>query len=142
MLGLFFSVAAGALMSIQGVFNTRLKENIGINETNLIVQGTAFSVALLIFIICGNGNLKNIAHVNKLFLFGGVIGVIITFTVIKGIEAMGATYAISTILVAQLIMAAIIDKYGLFYAEKVKFCTNEIIGVIAMVIGIIIFKLK
>ena len=53
---------------------------------------------------------------------------------------LGPTYAISIILVAQLIAAALIDLFGLFDSEKIGFGFTKIIGVIVMIIGIIIFK--
>lgn len=142
MLGLLFSILAGALMSLQGVFNSRLTEKIGINESNLVVQGTGFLFSLIIFLIWGSGNFKNIFIVNKTYLLGGIIGVAIIFSVIKGISALGATYAISAILVAQLISAAAIDGFGLFGTQKISFGINKIIGVIVMVVGIVIFKIK
>lgn len=39
MIGVFCSVIAGAVMSLQGVINTRLTERIGIFEANVFVQG-------------------------------------------------------------------------------------------------------
>ena len=142
MLGLFFSILAGAMMSIQGVFNSRVTEKVGINETNIIVQGTAFVAALIAFFIWGKGNLKNIGSVNKLYLLGGIIGVVITFSVIKGISSLGTTVAVSSILIAQLLTAAMIDFFGLFGAQHQKFGLNEIIGLAIMIAGIVIFKLK
>lgn len=142
MLGLLFSILAGALMSIQGVFNSRLTEKIGINESNLVVQGTGFILSIIIFFILGNGSLKKIGEVNKTYLLGGVIGVAIIYSVIKGISTLGATYAISAILIAQLIVAAAIDGFGLFGAQKITFGINKFIGVIVMIVGIIIFKIK
>lgn len=89
-----------------------------------------------------DGNIKNLKEVNKLYLLGGAIGVVITFTVMKGIQLLGATYAISTILVSQLTAAALIDFLGLFDTNKVPFGANKILGVIIMIVGIIIFKWK
>lgn len=140
MIGIIFSVVAGIAMSFQGVFNTRLSGKIGLWETNLIVQGSAFIITLIITLIWGNGSLKEIKSANKLYLLGGVLGVVIIFTVMQGIKSLGPTYSISSILVAQLVTAAIIDAFGLFDTEKIAFGTNEIIGVIVMIAGIIIFK--
>jgi transporter family-2 protein len=142
MLGLIFSILAGALMSIQGVINTRVTEKIGVNETNVIVQGTGLIVAIIIYLIWGNGNFKNIASVNKFYLLGGFIGACIIFLVIKGIDSLGASYAISAILISQLIVASTIDGFGILGAEQARFGMNKIIGVIAMIIGIVIFKIK
>ncbi|WP_315117127.1 DMT family transporter [uncultured Clostridium sp.] len=142
MLGIILSIVAGVCMSFQGVFNTRLGDKIGLWETNLVVQGIGFVLTLLLVFIIGNGNIKNVKDVNKIYLLGGVLGVIIIYTVMRGIKSLGPTYSISTILVAQLTAAAIIDAFGLFGSEQMKFGMTKIIGVIVMVIGIIIFKWK
>ncbi|MDP4088624.1 MAG: DMT family transporter [Bacillota bacterium] len=142
MTGLVFAAIAGVAMSLQGVFNTRLGARIGCWQTNLIVQGSAFLITLVVVLFVRDGNLKNLKDVNKLYFLGGALGVIIIFTVMKGIEFLGATYAISTILVAQLTAAALIDAIGLFDTVQVKFGITKVFGVIVMVIGIIIFKWK
>lgn len=129
-------------MTFQGVFNTKLSNKIGLWETNTWVQGSAFIITLIVSLIFGNGNIKNILNVNKLYLTGGILGAIIIFTVMRGISDLGATYAISTILVAQLLSAAIIDAFGMFDSKKIAFGTNEYIGVALMIAGIIVFKLK
>ncbi|MDT8718677.1 DMT family transporter [Clostridium sp. 19966] len=142
MIGLLLAIIAGVSMSLQGVFNTRLYLKIGCWQTNLIVQGTAFIFTLIIFLFVRDGNIRAIRDVNKLYLSGGLIGVIITFTVMKSIHQLGTTYAILTILLAQLLSAALIDAFGLFDSTKITFSTSKILGVILMLIGIILFKRK
>ena len=129
-------------MSIQGVFNTRVSEKIGLWETNVFVQGTGLILTLIILLIAGNGHFKAIKEVNKLYLLGGVLGAIIIFSVMQGITNMGPTYSIATILVAQLLAAGIIDSFGMFGAEQIKFTLSKFIGVGIMIVGIIIFKWK
>ena len=142
MIGFLFSIIAGISMSIQGVFNTRLSEKIGTWQTNVFVQGTAFILALFILIIFKGGDFSNIKHVNKLYLTGGVFAVIITFTVMQGIKMIGITTAVSTILVAQIVAAALIDCSGICGSNSVRFDITKLIGLITMILGIIIFKYK
>ncbi|MNI30972.1 hypothetical protein D3C73_848360 [compost metagenome] len=59
-----------------------------------------------------------------------------------GIKSLGTTCSIAIILVAQLTAAALIDAFGLFDTDKITFGVNEIIGIILMIIGIVIFKWK
>ncbi len=129
-------------MSIQGVFNTRVSEKIGLWETNVLVQGTALIFTLVILLIAGNGNFRNIKEVNKFYLLGGILSAIIIFAVMKGITSLGPTYSIATILVAQLIAAGIIDAFGIFDAEQIKFAFSKFIGLGVMIVGILIFKWK
>lgn len=141
-MGIIFSIIAGICMSIQGVFNTRLSEKIGDWETSAIVQGSGLIVTLLILLFFGNGHFSNIKQVNKLYLSGGIFGVIIVFTVMKGISALGSGYAIGIILISQLIVAAVIDILGLFGTSKINFHYTQVIGIILMIIGVIVFKYK
>ncbi len=129
-------------MSLQGVFNTRVSEKIGLWETNVLVQGTGLILTLIILLIAGNGNFKAIKEVNKLYLLGGVLGAIIIFSVMQGISNMGPTYSIATILVAQLLAAGIIDSFGMFGADQIKFTLSKFIGIGIMIVGILVFKWK
>ena len=141
MLGWIMSIIAGAVMSIQGVFNTRLSDKTGLFESNVIVQGTAFLAALLIWWLFGKGDIKAATEVNKLYLTGGILGTVITVTVMLGMKNLSPAYAVSIILVSQLLTAGAIDLFGLFGTEKIVFGVRKIIGVITMIAGMLLFKL-
>ena len=140
LMGFLFSIIAGAAMSIQGVMNTRLSDKIGLYESNVFVQGTAFLFSLIALFILGKGNFKDITQVNKIYLLGGLIGLIITITVMLGVGKLSPTIAISTILISQLIVAAIIDAFGLMGSEKVAFTWTKYLGIGLMIVGVLIFK--
>ena len=142
MFGFIIAIISGIAMSVQGVFNTKLSDKIGTWETNTIVQGSALVLTLIILFFFGNGNFKVIKSANKLYLLGGVLGVVITFTVILSIKSLGTTVGIGTILIAQLLAAALIDAFGLFGSEKVPFSFHEILGIVIMIAGIVLFKWK
>ncbi len=142
MLGFIMSAIAGAAMSIQGVFNTRLSEKIGLYESNAFVQGTAFVLSIIAVFIIGKGNFREIANAPKYCLLGGVLGLVITITVMLGISKLNPTLATSTILIAQLLVAAIIDAFGLFGAEKLSFGLYKYIGIAMMIGGVVLFKIK
>ena len=142
MWGFIFSAIAGAAMSVQGVMNTRLSDKIGIYEANAFVQGTAFVLSVLAVWIFGKGDFKEIGAVNKWYLLGGVLGLVITITVMLGIGKLSPTVAISTILITQLLVAAIIDAFGLMGSEQVVFGWNKFAGLAVMIGGVLLFKFK
>lgn len=127
-------------MSIQGVMNTRLSDKIGLYESNVIVQGLAFVLSLIALWILGKGNFREIYNVNKFYLLGGAIGLIITITVMLGIGKLSPTVAISVILIAQLLVAALIDAFGWMDSEKVAFGWNKFAGIALMIGGVLLFK--
>lgn len=142
MIGLIFSIIAGAAMSVHGVWNTRLQDKIGSFEATAFVQGTGFLFALAVMLVFGSGSFRHIGEVNKLYLLGGLLGIVITFTVMQGIGALGTTYAVSAILVSQLLSAALIDAFGLFGSEKTEFGFMKLLGLGLMIGGMTVFKMK
>ncbi|NLE25694.1 MAG: DMT family transporter [Clostridiaceae bacterium] len=141
MVGILFALLAGLLMSVQGVFNTRVMDSSNMWATNSWVQFTAFAASIIVWFFAGRENLFSVFNVdNKLYLFGGVIGAFITFTVIKSISGLGPAYATMLILLAQLVVSCLIEAFGFFGTEKVCFDWSKLIGVALMIAGIIIFK--
>ena len=90
----------------------------------------------------GNGNFKAIADVNKLYLLGGAIGIVITITVMLGIKDLSPTASISIILISQLVVAAIIDRFGLFGTQQADFHWTKYVGLAMMIGGVILFKIN
>lgn len=141
-MGYIFAVIAGISMSIQGVMNTRLSEKTGLFLSNAYVQGTAFILSLIVLIFANNSNFKGFGEVNKFYLLGGVFGIIITITVMLSVKGTSPAIAVSTILVSQLVCAALIDALGLMETQKVAFEWNKYIGAALMIGGVLLFKMK
>lgn len=141
MTGILFALLAGLLMSIQGVFNTRVMDSSNMWATNSWVHFSAFAASISIWFFTGRESLLSVFNEsNKLYLFGGVIGAFITFTVIKGISSLGPIYATMLILLAQLIASCLIESFGIFGTERICFEWSKLIGVALMIAGIVVFK--
>ena len=131
-------------MSIQGVFNTEVTKQSGIWTASGFVQFTALLVCVLAWFVTGRqGSVAAIFSVDKKYmLLGGAMGAFITYTVIKGVELLGPAKAIMFIVVTQLIVAYLIELFGLFGQEKVPFDFSKLIGMGLMIGGILVFKWK
>lgn len=140
--GIVLSIIAGMAMSVQGVMNTRLGEGIGNMEANAFVQGTAFALAMLALLFYRQGSFAQLGSVSKLYWLGGALGLVITITVMLGIKSLGTTLAISVILISQLLVAALIDAFGLMGSEKVAFDWTKYCGLALMLGGVLLFKAK
>jgi len=138
--GIIFSIIAGMSMSVQGVMNTRLGERIGNIEANAFVQAGAALLSLAVLLFYRQGSFSELTQVNKLYWLGGVLAVVITLTVMLGIKSLGATVAVSVILISQLSIAALIDAFGLMGSEKIAFDYTKIIGLALMIGGTVVFR--
>ena len=145
MWGFLIAMISGALMSVQGVFNTGVTKESGTWITNCFVQLTGFLVclALYLFLEMGKIPVDSLFKVErKYMLLGGVIGAFITFTVIKSMSMLGPAKAVLAIVITQVFVAYLIELFGLFGVEKVPFSWSKLTGMVISVIGLFVFKAK
>ncbi|MBB5264544.1 transporter family-2 protein [Catenibacillus scindens] len=143
MMGIIIALISGALMSIQGVFNTEVTKQTSIWVSNSWVQFSALVVCLVAWFIKGRDSFGKLLQVDhKYLLLGGVIGAFITLTVIMSMDALGPAKAALLIVVSQLAVAYVIELFGLFGMEKTDFSWSKLIGLGIAVAGIVIFKWK
>ena len=141
MIGFLIALISGALMSVQGVFNTKVTDSSSMWAANVFVQFTAFLVCLLAWIFTDRTSFRNVIAVEpKYFLLGGVMGAFITLTVIKSMNALGPAKAVMLIVISQLIIAYLIELFGMFGVEKQPFSWRKIIGALVAIAGFVLFK--
>ena len=143
MIGFLIALLSGALMSVQGVFNTQVTKTTGMWVSNGWVQFSAFLVCAVAWLIAGRDEIRTIAEVEpKYMLLGGAIGAFITYTVIRSMDALGPAKAVMLIVIAQLAVAYIIELFGWFGVEKQPWEWRKAVGMAVAIVGIIIFKWK
>lgn len=142
MLGIIYSLAAGVLLGIQNVLNAKVGEKIGLWQTTTIVHILGLIVSIVMLVLMKGGSFQKINEVNKIYLIGGAFGALIVFCVMNATTMLGPAYAVAILLVSQLLMALIIDSFGMFGVEKIPFTLSKLIGIVMMIGGIIIFKFK
>ena len=142
MLAVITAIVSGALMSIQGVFNEGVTKQTSVWVSASFVQLTALLFCLAAWLFTGReGNFSSLFKIdNKYMLLGGIIGALITYTVIKSMAGLGPAQAVMIIVTAQLLVAYLIELFGMFGVEKVDFQWQKLIGVIISIGGILLFK--
>ncbi|MBQ2258240.1 MAG: DMT family transporter [Lachnospiraceae bacterium] len=141
MIGFFIALLSGALMSVQGVFNTKVTENSSMWAANVFVQFTAFIVCFVAWLFTDRTSFREVLAVEpKYFLFGGVIGAFITLTVIKSMDSLGPAKAVMLIVISQIIVAYIIELFGMFGVEKQPFSWRKVLGALVAIVGVVLFK--
>ena len=143
MVGIFIALLSGALMSVQGVFNTGVTKSTSMWVSASWVQFSALAICLVGWFFTDRESFAGILQVQpKYMLLGGVIGAFITYTVIKSMEALGPAQAVMLIVICQLAVAYLIELFGLFGVDKQPFAWRRVIGMAICIGGIILFKWK
>lgn len=141
MIGILIAIISGALMSVQGVFNTDVTKNTSIWVANSWVQFTALAVCLTAWGISDRSSFATLFKMQpKYVLLGGVIGAFITWTVVRSMDMLGPAQAVLFIVVAQMICAWVIELLGLFGTEKTEWSVQKLIGMLVAIGGVILFQ--
>ena len=141
MWGVLAALLSGALMSIQGVFNTQVTKQTSLWVSTGWVQFSAFLVCILAWLFTGRQSIGALWQIeNRYTLLGGVIGAFITITVIQSMGTLGPARAAMLIVISQLVIAWVIELFGMFGMEKQPFEWRKLLGMVVAIAGIILFK--
>ena len=141
MWGFIIALLSGALMSIQGVFNTEVTKQTSIWVSAGFVQLTAFATCVVMWLFTGRQEVSGLWQVQPWYMLtGGVMGALITYTVIRSMTSLGPAKAALLIVITQIIVAYGIEVFGLFGVEKVGFEWKKALGAAVAIMGIVIFR--
>lgn len=141
MKGICYALLGGAFITLQGVANARISQDIGTWQATTITQFTGFVMAFLILLFVRDGQKHGFRKVKPLYLFGGAMAAIIIFSEVTAIQKIGVTFTISALLIAQLCLTFVVDIKGWFGVTKQKMKLPQFIGIAMMISGVVILKL-
>ena len=142
MFGVIAALVSGALMSMQGVFNTDVTKQTSIWVSASFVQFTALLVCVVAWLVCDRTSFRGLFEISdKYVLLGGVIGAFITATVIWSMNGLGPAKAAMLIVISQLTVAWGIELAGIFGMEKQPFSMRKLLGLLIAASGVITFEL-
>ena len=140
LIGLLFAIFAGILVGLQNIFNTRVNDHAGTWSTTALVLGLGFLASMTLGVVFEGTELFVLKNMETWFWFSGLIGVGVVVCLVQGTRLLGPTFAISIVLTSQLGSALMWDSLGLFGLEKIPFTSQQLIGVLVIIGGVIVFK--
>lgn len=141
MMGFVIALVSGALMSIQGVFNTEVTKQTSIWVSAGWVQLTAFGACLAMWLFTGRGQIGGLWQVEpKYMLTGGILGALITYTVIKSVGSLGPAQSALLIGGCPRFLWPMGLKYLTVRHRADRFEWRKLLGAAVAILGIIIFE--
>ena len=143
LLFLVLAAIAGLTMALQGSLNSVLGKKIGIFEASFIVHFTAAIILIIILILnISKGNIQAWKEAPWYLYLGGILGVIISYTVIVSIPELGVAVTTTAIVTTQVSTACVLDHLGAFGLDKIPFTWIKFIGIILLAIGVRLMLIK
>lgn len=140
-IGIVLAITAGALVSLQTIFNSKVNEQTGSWSTTTLVLGMGFIASLVMGLLLEGNGMFRLRHMEAWYWISGAIGVGVVICLVQSIKRLGPTYGISIVLTSQLGCALLFDSLGWLGLEKVEFSLTKLLGVMVIVAGILVFKL-
>ena len=131
------AVSAGIAGSVQVALMSRLGERIG------VLQALAFSTLLtaalaavgLLVVRRSLAGYERALHQPWWMLLGGVMGLLIVFTVTYAGPRIGVAATVGILIAGQLVMGAAIDRWGLFGSERIALHWPRLLGILLLAVG-------
>ena len=131
------AVAAGLAGSIQVALMSRLGERVGVLEALAFSAAltAVLSVAILALAHRSLGGFERAVHQPWWMLMGGVMGLLIVFTVTYAGPRIGVAATVGILIAGQLVMGAAIDRFGLFGSQRIPLHWPRLVGIALLAAG-------
>ena len=131
------AILAGLAGSVQVAVMGRFGGEIGVVEAltfSTAVQ-LVLSLAILLVARTGVGGLGGAFRTPGWMWLGGLMGLTVVFSITFAQPRIGATATIGILIAGQLVMGALIDRYGWFGVDQISLSPARLIGIAFLGIG-------
>ena len=131
------TVLAGLAGSVQVAVMGRFGERIGVLEALAFATAVqlVLSFGILLVARAGIGGFGDAFRAPVWMWLGGVMGLTVVFTITFAQPRIGATATIGILIAGQLVMGALIDRFGLFGVEQIAISPPRAVGIVLLGIG-------
>ncbi|MDW8570305.1 DMT family transporter [Staphylococcus shinii] len=132
---------------IQTAINSALGQQLHSSIMASLISFTVGTIVLFILTLIFNKSLKVTTFNSKegklkpIYFIGGILGVIFVTTNIILMPHLGAALTTIIVMLGQMLMGVIIDHFGLLGTNVNKITPRKVLGIIAIMIGIILLRL-
>ena len=136
-LAIALAIVGGLAGSIQVAVMGRFGGRVGVFEA--LAFSTAIQLVLAVAVVLAvRGGLGGLHHVTKTPLWmwaGGLMGFTVVTAITFAQPRIGATAVIGILIAGQLVMGAVIDRFGLFGVEQIAISPARALGIVLLGIG-------
>jgi transporter family-2 protein len=131
------AILAGLAGSVQVAVMGRFGDRIGVVEALFFATCVQLLLSLVILLVArrGTGRLGDAFDAPSWMWLGGVMGLTVVFTITFAQPRIGATATIGILIAGQLVMGAVIDRFGLFGVEQIAISWPRALGIGLLGVG-------
>jgi transporter family-2 protein len=137
-LAVALAVLGGLAGSVQVAVMGRFGGRVGVMEALAFSTAIQLLVSVLVLLAIrggGIGGLRHVASTPAWMWIGGLMGFTVVTSITFAQPRIGATAVIGILIAGQLVMGALIDRFGLFGVEQIAISPARAAGIVLLGIG-------
>jgi transporter family-2 protein len=134
-LAVALAVLGGICGSVQVAVMGRFGGRVGILEALAFSTGIQLAVSLLVLVTARGGGIGGLRHVGSTpawMWIGGLMGFTVVTSITFAQPRIGATAVIGILIAGQLVMGALIDRFGLFGVDQIAISPARAAGILLL----------
>jgi bacterial/archaeal transporter family-2 protein len=136
LLAVFATVAVGALVAFQPPVNSELGKRTSVVAAAFIsTLIAAIALAVLAVALGEAGHVRDIRHIPLGYLTGGLLGAALISVSLVTVRTLGAGGVVAATLCGQLVVSAILDRFGVLGLDRVGLTPTRLLGFALLVRG-------
>ncbi len=113
-LTVFIGLLGGIAVGVQGPIANAMSQRVGSATSSFVVHISGAILSALLLLARGGESIQNWRSLSWYMLGSGAFGLILYLTITHTLPRLGATTAVTLIIVGQLLMGMLIDQFGWF----------------------------
>jgi transporter family-2 protein len=130
------TVAVGALIALQPPVNSELGKRTTILAAAFISTAiSAVVMGLIVFAAGEFGHVRRVPHIPVVYLTGGLLGAALVSVSLITVRTLGAGGVVAATVTGQLVVSAMLDRYGVLGLERLGLTPLRIAGFTLLLAG-------
>jgi bacterial/archaeal transporter family-2 protein len=135
-LAVLATLAVGGLIALQPPVNSELGKRTSVVAAAFISTAVSALVLLVIALFLGDvHHVRKIPHVPAIYLTGGLMGAALVSVSLVTVRTLGASGVVAATVTSQLVVSALLDKYGVLGLHKVGLTSTRLLGMALLLAG-------
>src|SRR3954469_20085984 len=136
LVAIFATVAVGALIAFQPPVNSELGKRTSILAAAFISTAISALVMAVLALALGEfGHVRRVPHIPVVYLTGGLLGAILVSVSLVTVRTLGAGGVVAATVTGQLVVSAMLDRYGVLGLERVGLTPLRVAGFALLLVG-------
>jgi transporter family-2 protein len=135
LLAVVATLGVGALIALQPPINSELGKRTSVVAAAFITTTiAALALAALALVLGEVGQVRKVPHIPPLYLTGGLMGAVLVSVSLVTVRTLGAGGVVAATVSGQLVVSAILDRYGFLGLDRVGLTPARLTG-FALLLG-------